>query len=82
MFDFQALIQESWKWMLAALVSIVSAIHWKEQRRIESRVDTKVSKDVYEAEKKVMLSPLEKKIDRIETYLRLLLDKNDINYHD
>ena len=80
--DFNTFFQESWKWLFVTLTSLLSFFHWRENRRLENRINSKVSKDVYELDKKAMLSPLEKKIDRIEIYLRLLMEKEGIEYHE
>lgn len=81
MFDFQQFVHDSWVWLFTTLTGLIGVFNWKTVNRLESRINTKVSKDIYEAEKKIP-HPVESEIKIIKTYLKLLLDKEGIEYHD
>lgn len=66
--------------MLNLLIGLSSAVNWRNQKRLDLRINKKVSKNIYEKDKELAESEQNVKLDRLEFHLRLLCEKQSIHY--
>ncbi len=87
--EFGQFVHDSWSWLAATLATIVGISHLNQNRKIEALSKSKLSVRSFDTEKTLLLEqckttkyPIEKKIDKIETYLVLLMKNAGIEFHE
>ena len=78
MFDFEQFFHDSWNGMVAILWGILTTAHLGQNKKIR----TKLSKDIYEKDKELLISETNNKLDRLEFHLKLLCKNQGIEYQE
>lgn len=76
--DFEQFLYDSWNGMAAILWTILTAAHLGQNKKIT----TKLSKDIYEKDKELLVSETNNKLDRLEFHLKLLCKNHGIEYQE
>ncbi len=87
--EFGQFVHDSWNWLAVTLATIVGISHLNQNRKIDGLSKSKLGLRAFETEKTLLVEqcktakyPIEKKIDKIETYLVLLMKNQGIDFHE
>lgn len=76
--DFAQFLSDTWKLLLLGFCAVIGIQHSKQNEKISLKVD----KFFYKKDRELLEQKIENKLDRIEIHIKLLCEKNGINYQD